>query len=48
MRAAPYEKSGHLILVEERHARVHPVVDVGVVVVEFLAGVADAGRGEAL
>jgi hypothetical protein len=34
--------------VEERQARVHPVIDVGVVVVEFLVGVADAGCGEPL
>src|SRR3990170_4872580 len=32
--------------IEKRQADVHPVVDVGVVVVEFLVSVADAGLGE--
>jgi len=39
-----YRLSGLQCPVEERQARVHPVIDVGVVV-EFLIGVPDAGRG---
>ncbi len=34
--------------VKKRQADVHPVVDAGVVVVEFLVAVPDAGLGEAL
>jgi hypothetical protein len=33
--------------VKNRQADIHPIVDVGVVVVELLVGVADAGGGEA-
>src|SRR6267154_2908319 len=39
--------SGLQSLVQKRQARVHPVVDVGVVVVEFLVAMPDAGGGEA-
>ena len=46
--AARDKRSGLQCPVEKRQAHVHPVVDVGVVVVELLVGVADAGRGEAL
>src|SRR5882672_10122960 len=40
--------SGFQCPVKERQAHVHPVIDVGVVVVEFLASVPDAGLGEPL
>src|SRR5258708_16423177 len=35
-------------LVEKRQAHVHPIVDIGVVVVELFVGMADAGRGPPL
>src|SRR3990170_1723912 len=41
-------RSGLQCPVEERQAHVHPVIDVRVVVVEFLVAVPDAGRGKPL
>jgi hypothetical protein len=38
----------HQRVVEKRQADIHQVVNVGVVVVEFLVGVPDTGLGEAL
>ena len=46
--AGPFSLSGLQRPVQERQAHVHPVIDVGVVVIEFLVGVPDACRGEAL
>ncbi len=38
----------HQCPIKKRKTDIHPVVDVGMVVVEFLVAVADAGLGEAL
>jgi len=48
MREFFYDLSGLQRFVEERQAHVHPVIHVGVVVVEFLVGVPDAGCREPL